>query len=313
MTIPALPALDRTSPTFRTDVDTFFATTLPAFSAALGPEIERLSALGYGSYNASSTTSLTIGTGSKSLTIETGKGYVAGQAVLIASTAGPTNFMTGQVTSYNSGTGALVVNVTATGGSGTVAAWAVSVTALSSGGGVSPDSIVVLTSGTSWACPAGVTKVIGRVEGGSGGGGGGGATFPGGGGGGGGGALFIATVVPATSYTYAIGAAGTASPMANVGGGAGGSTTMTIGGVTYTGGGGSGGSGGTQAAGGASGSGSGTGAVSVNGTVGERGAVSYSYARGGNSAFGGSIGGDSYVGSGGSNGGAGRIILELYK
>lgn len=310
MTIPALPALDRTSPTFKTDVDTFFATQLPAFAAALDPEIERLNAVGYGSYNASSTTSLTIGTGSKSLTVETGKGYVAGQAVLIVSTAGPTNYMAGQVTSYNSGTGALVVSVTATGGSGTVAAWTVSVTALAGGGGVSPDSIVVLTSGTSWTCPAGVTKVIGRVEGGSGGGGGGGGVQPGGGGGGGGGALFIATVVPGTSYTYAIGAAGTAGASTNSFGGDGGYTTMTIGGVTYTGGGGGGGTGGSQADGGGGGSGSGTGAVAVKGTAGERGTISY--VRGGNSAFGGAMGGNSYA-SYGAVGAAGRIILELYK
>ena len=34
MTIPALTALDRTASTFRADVDTFFATDLPAFSVA---------------------------------------------------------------------------------------------------------------------------------------------------------------------------------------------------------------------------------------------------------------------------------------
>lgn len=149
MTIPALPALDRTSPTFRTDVDTFFATQLPAFAAALDPEIERLNALGYGSYNTTSATSLTIGTGSKSLTIETGKGYVAGQAVLIASTAAPTNFMTGQVTSYNSGTGALVVSVSSAAGSGTVAAWTISVTALAGGGGSAVGDIITAESAPS--------------------------------------------------------------------------------------------------------------------------------------------------------------------
>ena len=311
MTLPAVPVVPQpTSATFATDA-LAFTQFMADLGTALPEEIDRINAVGYGSYNATSTTSLTIGTGSKSLTVETGKGYVAGQAVLIAQTASPTNYMTGQVTSYNSGTGAMVVNVITTGGSGTFAAWTVSVTALVSGGGVSPDRLVVLTSGTSWTCPTGVTKVIGRVEGGSGGGGGGGGTYPGGGGGGGGGALFIATVVPGTTYTYAIGAAGAAGASTNLFGGAGGSTTMTISGVTYTGGGGSGGSGGSQADGGGGGSGSGTGAVSVNGTAGARGSTSYT--RGGTSAFGGSLGGDSYTGSGGSNGGAGRIILELYK
>lgn len=315
MTIPALPALDRTSPTFRTDVDTFFATQLPAFSAALDPEIERLNAVGYGSYNASSTTSLTIGTGSKSLTVETGKGYVVGQAVLIASTAGPTNYMTGQVTSYNSGTGALVVNVTATGGSGTVAAWTVSVTALSAGGGgVSPYSIVELTSGTSWTCPAGVTKLVGYVEGGCGGGASGnGSTISGGGGGGGGGVQFIASVSPGTSYTYAIGAGGAGASGPNSYGDNGGSTSITIGAVTYTG---SGGGGGAQlglgGAGGYSGYGTG-GGLSVRGNYGASTNGTSNVAQyGGRSAFGCGQGGTGGPG-GGSYGTAGRITLELYK
>lgn len=314
MTIPALPALDRTSPTFKTDVDTFFSSQLPAFSAALDPEIERLNAVGYGSYNATSTTSLTIGTGSKSLTIETGKGYVAGQAVLIVSTAGPTNFMTGQVTSYNSGTGALVVSVTATGGSGTVAAWTISVTALSAGGGVSPDSIVTLTSGTSWTCPAGVTKLVGYVEGGCGGGASGnGSSISGGGGGGGGGVRFIASVSPGTSYTYAIGAGGTGASSSYADGNNGGNTSMTIGAATYIGTGGSGGAQiGNGGAGGDPGGGSGTGML-VSGSHGAstNGATSVPQ-HGGRSAFGYGRGGQGRAANG-SAGTAGRITLELYK
>jgi hypothetical protein len=46
--------------------------------------------------------------------------------VKIASTASPTNWMLGDITSYVSGTGALVVNVIYTGGSGTIAAWTLS-------------------------------------------------------------------------------------------------------------------------------------------------------------------------------------------
>lgn len=74
-----------------------------------------------------STTSNTIGTGSKSFTCSTGKQFAAGQFISIANTPTPTNYMHGQVTSYNSGTGALVVNVTDTGGSGTFTAWSISV------------------------------------------------------------------------------------------------------------------------------------------------------------------------------------------
>lgn len=130
MTIPALPSLDRTSATFKTDLDTFFLTQLPATIPAFNAEIERVNQFAFGSYSATSSTSLTIGTGSKSLTIEAGKGFTIGQPVLIASTAAPSNYMSGQVTAYNSGTGAMTVNVTAIGGSGTVASWAVSVSAV---------------------------------------------------------------------------------------------------------------------------------------------------------------------------------------
>lgn len=88
------------------------------------------SALNAPGTNATSTTSLAVGTGSKSLTIQTGKAYSVGQVVVIASTASPGNQMTGIITSYNSGTGALVVDVQQTLGSGTLAAWTISLGAL---------------------------------------------------------------------------------------------------------------------------------------------------------------------------------------
>lgn len=79
-------------------------------------------------FTGTSTTALAIGTGSKSLTIQTGRSFVAGAYVTIADDAAPaTNFMHGLVTSYNSGTGALVVTVSTIGGSGTKTAWTVSI------------------------------------------------------------------------------------------------------------------------------------------------------------------------------------------
>ena len=202
MTITAAPTVPNpNSATFADDAYPF-----TQWMAALGPEIDaetaRINAIGFGAYSATSATSLTVGTGSKSLTIEAGKSFAVGQPVVIASTAGPTNYMTGQVTSYNSGTGALVVNATAIGGSGSVAAWTISIASFVAGGGVSPDSIVVLTSGTSWTCPAGVTRV--RVRGV----GAGGKAFTSNTGSCSAGGYFegIYTVVPGNSYTYAIGA-----------------------------------------------------------------------------------------------------------
>lgn len=73
--------------------------------------------------NGSSTSSLVIGTGSKSLTIEIEKSFTAGQPVRIFYDS--SNYMDGTVTSYDSTTGALVVNVTTVTGSGTYAVWAI--------------------------------------------------------------------------------------------------------------------------------------------------------------------------------------------
>lgn len=71
-----------------------------------------------------SATSFAVGTGSKSFVLTTtARSYVAGQSVIIWSTANAANWMLGSVTSYTSGTNTLVVNVTSTGGSGTFTDW----------------------------------------------------------------------------------------------------------------------------------------------------------------------------------------------
>jgi hypothetical protein len=77
-----------------------------------------------------SVTSLTIGTGSRTLTTQTAKTWFIGQFVIVANSASPINYMIGQITAYDSGSGVLTVNVTAAGGSGTYSAWTISVTAL---------------------------------------------------------------------------------------------------------------------------------------------------------------------------------------
>ena len=92
------------------------------------------SALNAPGTNATSTTSLAIGTGSKTLTIQTGKAYAVGQTLVIASTASPANQMVGVITAHNSATGALTVNVTQVSGSGTFAAWTVALTASAAAG-----------------------------------------------------------------------------------------------------------------------------------------------------------------------------------
>jgi len=75
------------------------------------------------SLQGTSVTNNTIGIGSKSFTTQTGKNFFIGGFILISSNATPANYFYGQVTSYNILTGALVVNVTETGGAGTAADW----------------------------------------------------------------------------------------------------------------------------------------------------------------------------------------------
>ena len=131
MPITELPVLNRTDPTFKSDVDTFFGSQLPTFSTEVNTEINRINQIGFGSYTATSSSSLTVGTGAKSFTIDVGKSFGVGQAVLIARTSSPTTtYMGGQVTSYNANTGAITVNVATSSGSGTFADWTVTVSSV---------------------------------------------------------------------------------------------------------------------------------------------------------------------------------------
>lgn len=67
------------------------------------------SALNATTTQGTSTTSNMLGTGSKTFTTQTGKGFAAGMYVLITATTG--NWLHGQVTSYTSGSGSIVINV----------------------------------------------------------------------------------------------------------------------------------------------------------------------------------------------------------
>lgn len=128
MTITALPAAPQ-----RSDAPATFIAKADAFVAALPDMVTELNAfaadLNNFATNGTSATSLTIGTGSKSLTADTGKSWQVGMIVRLAYTTTATNWMSGEVTAYNSSTGAMTVNVTATSGSGTYAAWSISAAA----------------------------------------------------------------------------------------------------------------------------------------------------------------------------------------
>ncbi len=126
-----------------TDADSYFDDIDGAMNAFIG----------------TSTTSLAVGTGSKSFTTQTAKAFLVGAFVQAFSQADHANYMYGTVTSYNAGTGALVLNVTATGGSGTLADWLLftagaqgAAGAAGAAGGVveqqAPGGRITLTSGT---------------------------------------------------------------------------------------------------------------------------------------------------------------------
>lgn len=94
-----------------------------------------------------SVTSNTIGTGSKSFTTQAGRNFTPGQFIVIVDNANDANYIHGQVTSYNSGTGALVVDSQDTGGSGTIASWNISISGPAGPAGAGSGTVNSGTSG----------------------------------------------------------------------------------------------------------------------------------------------------------------------
>lgn len=85
-----------------------------------------------------STSSVVLGSGAKSLTIEVAKGFVPGQPVNVALSTDAANFyMTGLVTSYDVVSGALVVEISGVVGAGTFSDWTISL-----GGAQGPQGVV---------------------------------------------------------------------------------------------------------------------------------------------------------------------------
>lgn len=110
----------------RDAADASEAAALASQNAAAASALTALNAPGT---SATSTTPLTIGLGSKTLTIQTGKAIVVGHYVGIAYSTNANQIMQGIVTAYNSGTGSLTVNVLSALGSGTYSTWTVGISA----------------------------------------------------------------------------------------------------------------------------------------------------------------------------------------
>lgn len=127
--LPTAPSRGQDSDTFNANADAFigalptFRTELNAFGQAVVDATVAASAIA--NYNATSTSSLTVGTGSKTFAIQTGKLFVVGQYVTATSAADSTKWVHGQITAHNSTTGSLTVNVGLTGLTGTVNDWVI--------------------------------------------------------------------------------------------------------------------------------------------------------------------------------------------
>lgn len=80
-------------------------------------------------FSDTSTTSNTVGTGSKSWTLAAGtqRAFAVGMTVRVVDSANPANYCEGQVTAYSHPS--ITINVTTTGGSGTKTSWVASIAA----------------------------------------------------------------------------------------------------------------------------------------------------------------------------------------
>jgi hypothetical protein len=116
----------RTDPdNFRVLADQFVDWLANTFGDEMNTVITDFNATIQNLYVGTSTSSVAIGTGSKTFTmVESNLAFGVGTELRIAETADPTsNYMSGIVTAYNKTTKSLTVNVDTTNGSGTISAW----------------------------------------------------------------------------------------------------------------------------------------------------------------------------------------------
>lgn len=264
-------------PTFQVEANALSAEVWALYATILAQTSDPLA-------KGTSTTSTTPATGAKTFTTQTGKGFAAGNSVIVSSAANRAIWMWGVVSAYNTSTGQLDVTVAQIGTASAAADWDI----LLSNPPLAP-KVTDFTAGGTWTKDATKATTIVQVLGAGGGGGGSIASaVTGQPGGGGGGAYCEATFKSAdlaASVTVTVGA-----------GGAGGNTSGTSGGVGGTS------SFGTllTAAGGGGGCGNGGGAAGGNG------------GGGGGGVFGAGVTGSAAAVFAGGNGGTGGIGLKTY-
>ena len=113
-----------------------------------------------------STSTNTIATGTKTFTVEANKQFSAGMPVLVSGVSDATNYMYGFVTSYSGTT--LVVNVTATNGTGSISNWNITMTGpiglAGPTGSAGPQGPTGATGATGPAGPTGATGPAGTMN-----------------------------------------------------------------------------------------------------------------------------------------------------
>lgn len=292
MTITLLPTPpDRSDPAnFAARADAFLA-ALPTFGEEVNATVRDLLMNISGVFGTSSTTSHTIGTGTKAFTVDTGLAVTPGMPILISSAANRVNWMFGIVSSYSGAD--LSVAVTHVSGSGTYTDWEMGMSGPPSG---ATDVQIFNSSGT-WTKPSGgqTMAIIECI----GGGGGGGGSKGGGGGGGGYARLLVALSSLGSTVSVTVGSGGTA-------GGPGGTSSFGTWLHAYGGGagypnssGGGGGGGGSLATGSNGGSSNGGAGAVVNTIAGGAGGSA-------------SNGGDTAYDAAGGGGGAGNVSANAY-
>jgi hypothetical protein len=120
---------------------------MPEFYAGQSDYIPKLNALwdrGTASLYGTSTDSVSLSLGAKTLTTQTGLQFYTGSQITVTYVGDLTKYMSGVVSSYNSGTGILNVNITSVSGSGTFANWTLTLSGAAGAAGIA-DNISIGT------------------------------------------------------------------------------------------------------------------------------------------------------------------------